>query len=57
MYSKQVGPVVCLGTYNVHFYLVLRWPCIRDWELGVVGWDKQEQEMCSLGYLPKLCLC
>lgn len=57
MYSKQVGPVVCLGTYNFHFYLVPRPPCVRDWRLGVAGKNKQEQEMCSLGYLTKLCLC
>lgn len=57
MYSKQVGSVVCLGTYSFHFYPVPRPPCIRDWGLGVVEEDKQEQEMCSLGYLTKLRLC
>lgn len=57
MYSKQVGSVVCLGTSNFHFYPAPRPPCIRGRGLGVVEEDKQEQEMCSLGYLTKLRLC
>lgn len=43
--------MVCLGTYNPHFYLVPRPPCAQGLEAGGGGKDKQEQEMCSLGYL------